>query len=53
MIIFSKASNTMDEKIGIVTITTYYYSLCPHNALIKYLTIVFKRAEQNRFVYLK
>lgn len=52
MVIFNKASNTMDEKIRIVSITIYYYFLCSHSVLIKYLTIFFKRAEQNSGLFI-
>lgn len=43
MVIFNKASNTMDEKIRIVSITIYYYFLCSHSVLIKYLLYFFKK----------
>lgn len=52
MVIFNKASNTMDEKIRIVSITIYYYFLCSHSVLIKYLTIFFKIAEQNSCLFI-
>lgn len=50
-VIFNKASNTMDEKIRIVSITIYYYSLCSHSVLSTYY-IFFLNTEQNRGLFI-
>jgi hypothetical protein len=52
MFIFSKASDTKDEKIRIVNITTCYYSLCSLSVRSTFY-VIFKKQNKTKVCLFK